>query len=772
MKFKTKSLVTLMLAFVMILSMTTANAAKSFPDVIKTGQHGWAYEYIMEMAEKGIINGYEDGYFRPQNTVTYLETLRLIEGIINPSTSETNQALSTYANQIKDAGVPEWAKSCVAIALARNVITENELKAAAKHDMLKIGTDKKIDRLTISVYIARALELKPKSVAVLKYKDADKINKDYINLIAALIDTKVLHPEGRDGNFDGDKPVKRSEIAKMVKISYDWVKQNPLSGTQSGTSQKGLVKAVETIQGKDYIIYEVSGTKKSAIITTNTKIYAKDGSAVNKSSLASGQDIEINVSASAGNSIVNQIKILSDITNYNGEIIDINTVYNKIVVRYDDNGIKRDKTFTLTPSATIIRDGKPAYFSELRVGDKVKVDTSKSTLDRIEASSKADGQYTFISYNAAGATGYAPDYYRVVLRANTQGSVNDDHYAIKDVLVINNGTRYYGDSGLRTIKNGDQVNITNNSSNYIEKIEVVSGNQEVREYLRHGYNRLIVQGALVTEDSLAMDSNVEVYKNGVRINLSDLRKGNKIRLTRKDDREKTVVKIEVVEDYNSDIYEVESIVEPTVTYSGRIYVKDVNYGGSKNFEFYNNYPTVLDSQGRTISLKDIRSGTRVKLSFNYDGKVIQVNVLDGYGYQGNYFNYKIKNNYIEIWDSVGRKSTREARYVDFYLNNERTSHYYIPSEGVGKPTFDSFDLLTEFRIYTNYTREIYGKVTSIHRESSDSTAYQVRVEYYDGGYNQYIYHTVYSNNGCPFSINDNVRVLFNDNGIVRDIVRY
>ena len=46
-----------------------------FTDVSETD---WFYPYVMDLSEKKVINGYPDGTFQPQNTVTAGEALALI----------------------------------------------------------------------------------------------------------------------------------------------------------------------------------------------------------------------------------------------------------------------------------------------------------------------------------------------------------------------------------------------------------------------------------------------------------------------------------------------------------------------------------------------------------------------------------------------------------------------------------------------------------------------------------------------------------------------
>lgn len=49
-----------------------------FTDVPKTH---WAYKAIEELAEKGLINGYEDGTFKPDAPITRAEVAIIISRI-------------------------------------------------------------------------------------------------------------------------------------------------------------------------------------------------------------------------------------------------------------------------------------------------------------------------------------------------------------------------------------------------------------------------------------------------------------------------------------------------------------------------------------------------------------------------------------------------------------------------------------------------------------------------------------------------------------------
>ena len=67
-----KVLFILLICTLLISSMAFA---KEFPDVASTH---WAHQYISELSDQKVINGYEDGTYRPDGTVTRAEFIKLI----------------------------------------------------------------------------------------------------------------------------------------------------------------------------------------------------------------------------------------------------------------------------------------------------------------------------------------------------------------------------------------------------------------------------------------------------------------------------------------------------------------------------------------------------------------------------------------------------------------------------------------------------------------------------------------------------------------------
>lgn len=73
-----------------------AAAAASYSDL--PGSH-WAYKAILEMSDSGIINGFPDGTFKPADTVTYGEFIKMAyiaQGGNEPEQNTSNWALPYY----------------------------------------------------------------------------------------------------------------------------------------------------------------------------------------------------------------------------------------------------------------------------------------------------------------------------------------------------------------------------------------------------------------------------------------------------------------------------------------------------------------------------------------------------------------------------------------------------------------------------------------------------------------------------------------------------
>ncbi len=115
----TKKITALFLVAIMLLATSQAGFALTFSDVTENTKYG---EAMTSMAALGLLKGYEDGSFKPENTITRAEFAAVMtraigmESMINTTTSR-----EIFTDMIKN-GSDHWATGYVRIAYDRGII--------------------------------------------------------------------------------------------------------------------------------------------------------------------------------------------------------------------------------------------------------------------------------------------------------------------------------------------------------------------------------------------------------------------------------------------------------------------------------------------------------------------------------------------------------------------------------------------------------------------------------------------------------------------------
>lgn len=199
--------------------------AKSFKDLSKNGKSGWAYDCVEELSKKNILKGYEDGSFKPNNPVSFLEIMQILKTVLNPSQDEINSARALYLEFVNANGIVDWAKDAVCYNLYHGTITEKTITSAREKGFL----ENKVypNRNTIAVYYARAFKLeKNADSSNLKYKDINNINPLTMEYLPSLVSANIFTSTGSDGNFNGNFAIRRSEIAVITSRGLAYVSSN------------------------------------------------------------------------------------------------------------------------------------------------------------------------------------------------------------------------------------------------------------------------------------------------------------------------------------------------------------------------------------------------------------------------------------------------------------------------------------------------------------------------------------------------------------------
>ena len=83
---KLKVIVTAIISFVMVTLGTLSFAATTFSDI----EGHWAKTVVEEMAAKGVLNGFEDGTFRPDESVTREQFAKILVETLKIAGNTTN----------------------------------------------------------------------------------------------------------------------------------------------------------------------------------------------------------------------------------------------------------------------------------------------------------------------------------------------------------------------------------------------------------------------------------------------------------------------------------------------------------------------------------------------------------------------------------------------------------------------------------------------------------------------------------------------------------
>lgn len=169
-----------------------------FPDVKKSA---WYYEYVERLAEEGTIGGYPDGTFKPGESVTWGQALKMV-------------TLASGYPEKKAKDDEHWAAGYLSFAEARGYVKKDSVK----------NLNAEITRNEIAVLLAAYLELDTKGVSI-ENPFEDTTLSAALALYAEGIFEGSVDSKG-DRYFKGADKIKRSEVSTALCRAMDYVAEN------------------------------------------------------------------------------------------------------------------------------------------------------------------------------------------------------------------------------------------------------------------------------------------------------------------------------------------------------------------------------------------------------------------------------------------------------------------------------------------------------------------------------------------------------------------
>mgnify|MGYP000954046783 CR=1 FL=1 len=168
-----------------------------------TEQH-WAHQCIEEMSACGLLKGYPDGSFKPDQPLTQAEALSLAMRVAPQEevVDEDDTDIATDDSELET--IPEWVRGDANKAAKKGIIKLNRFHSAVQ-----------ASRAQTAVMIAKALGLEPVDTSNIPFKDGILLSPEDVGYILALYEEGIISGDP-NGNFNPNSAITRAEMASLL----------------------------------------------------------------------------------------------------------------------------------------------------------------------------------------------------------------------------------------------------------------------------------------------------------------------------------------------------------------------------------------------------------------------------------------------------------------------------------------------------------------------------------------------------------------------------
>ncbi|NLB81587.1 MAG: S-layer homology domain-containing protein [Clostridiaceae bacterium] len=372
MKFKRFALS--LIAFSVIVSMVFTCYAVTFPDILE--RHSWAADYIDDMVSRGLLKGYTDGTFKPDNPISKLEAVILAARILGVTYDENQEfaeaALSAYQQEL--AAYDIQYKKEAAYLLYWGSLRINELPDYIGDNTKNTPMNRHGVAKMLTKVLGGEVEALSNPIVLLNYADDNEIPtaaKPYIQFIS---DSGIMKGM-EDNKFMPKFNVTRAMMATMMYRCEE-------------AMQLTTVNAAVLSLDNEKITAIIDGATTDVAVDEGITIRV-DGLASPLSGITKGYNIRLHYQ---GNDL-RMIEALSSRTQteVSGIIKSLTNNKGVLSITLDTNTGNEDgsKIYTLSDGCTIIVDNVETIFSSLKYDYFVKMNLKNNMVEKIVAETKS-----------------------------------------------------------------------------------------------------------------------------------------------------------------------------------------------------------------------------------------------------------------------------------------------------------------------------------------------------------------------------------------------
>ena len=188
--------------------------SQKFSDVPKTH---WAFDYIAEMTERGVLNGYPDGKFYPENNITRAEFAKIMTVasgmIIDMSDTDT-----IYTDVFDDDWFAPYVKCAQDYLNGFGTMTGFYFRP----NQLAVREDIVVAIVKLKGYSAYSVDT---SMLSTMFTDSDSISLSAERYVAIAIERGIISGY-EDGTFRGQSSISRAEAAAILWRAFQYGDDN------------------------------------------------------------------------------------------------------------------------------------------------------------------------------------------------------------------------------------------------------------------------------------------------------------------------------------------------------------------------------------------------------------------------------------------------------------------------------------------------------------------------------------------------------------------
>lgn len=202
----------------------------------------WAKDYIEKFIDAGVINGYEDDTFRPNNNMTRAEFATVLSKLLDDPSVPTD-------HRYTDVPESAWYFDAVQKLCTLQIISEDE----------KFNPQNNITREQVMVMLARATRLTATDTSVVnKFSDANTISDYALDAVAAFVENGYTNGY-QDGTIRPKNNITRAECVKLI---------DSLNLVPDANSLEGIMKSIY-----EGVEFETPATAITTITADNVEYY-------------------------------------------------------------------------------------------------------------------------------------------------------------------------------------------------------------------------------------------------------------------------------------------------------------------------------------------------------------------------------------------------------------------------------------------------------------------------------------------------------------------